>query len=75
MDENRLLDDGPETTAEDVERILVEIVLGMMWGDPRSLVPRTERNAEIWAKVAAEVEELEAAGHEIEVPFEVPLPD
>jgi len=67
-------EDEPQTAA-DIERILVEIVLGLMWGDPRSKVAPTEQNALVWAKVAAEVDEMERKGIAVEVPFELPLPD
>ena len=62
-------------TAEDIERILMEILLGWDWGDPRTLVPQTAENREMWLNVAREVIEMTEAGIEIEVPFEIPFPD
>jgi sugar phosphate isomerase/epimerase len=62
-------------TAEDIERILMEVLFGWDWGDPRTRVPQTAENRETWLKVAQEVVELTEAGIEIEVPFEMPFPD
>ena len=62
-------------TAEEVERILVEIMLGYEWGDPRSEVRQTAENKRVWFEVAKEVVELEEKGIVVEVPFEVPFPE
>ena len=59
-------------TTDMLNRITYEIVMGYTWGHPQSKVPVTEEHKEAWDEIAIEVREIEARGHVVDIPSEMP---
>jgi hypothetical protein len=58
--------------SEELNRMMVEISAGMDYGDPRSKVPKRKDVEEFWPKLKAEMDEIKAKGHIVEIPGEIP---
>ena len=56
---------------EVLNRMTLEILAGLEWGDPRSRVPPTEENRGLWEELAAEIADMEARGIGVELPNEI----
>lgn len=59
-------------TAQDLQRMTIEIEAGLSWGDPRSQVPRTEEARTSWAKLEVQIAEIHAKGWSVDIEPEVP---
>ena len=51
---------------------VVLIAAGWEYGDPRSKVPKRKDVKESWARLKVEMAEIEAKGHIVEIPGEIP---
>lgn len=60
----------PDT--EVLNRMLMEILGGFAWGDPRSKMPDTDENRAGWEELAGEVADMQARGITVEIPHEIP---
>ena len=57
----------PQTT-DDLARIMVEVVAGYRWGDPRSRIDRTEQNRAAYLECERDIAAMIAAGLVPEIP-------
>lgn len=59
-------------TSEELNRMMVEISMGMRYGDRRSKIPRSPEHRRQWQRLAQQMDEIERRGHSIEIPHEIP---
>lgn len=56
--------------ADELNRMQVEIGLGWDWGHPDTRVPQTDEHRAAWQRLAEQIREIEAHGHEVQIPNE-----
>lgn len=52
--------------------MVVEILLGYQFGDPRSLIPNTPLHRKAWDQIVLEVTAIRSRGNIVEVEPEIP---
>ena len=60
-------------TAEELNMMIQEITVGVTKAD--SLVIRSGEDAALWDTLAADIAEIKARGHIVDIPFETPSVD
>lgn len=53
-----------------LNRMMVEIVYGWEWGDPRSQVPQDEEHHTQWDRLVEQIAEIRREGYEVQIPNE-----
>lgn len=59
-------------TSEELNRMMVEISMGLAYGDRRSKIPRSPEHRRQWQRLQQQMDDIERRGHSIDIPHEIP---